>query len=629
MLRFKAEEAVASKDWYVASQYYAKLYARDTTNMKLKYTYAETSRLSFDPGIALALYLSVSASDKDLKYPLSVYWVGQLLKTKQQYKEAKKWFLRFGKLNLDKKQYDYYLTKAAMEAEACDLALLLIKKAPKIKAEHLAQSINTKASEYAAFERDSTIYFSTLREENKYEENRTWYSKLYTAENRNKKWRKVRAFDTLLNNPRRYNSNSALSPDLKYMIVSQCDALNASDYQCELYISEWDGKKWKQAKKMTEPINQPSVSTSQANFGIVNGKTVLFFSSNRKGGEGGMDIWYCVKNDSGKFEEPKNAGKKINTPDDEITPWFMSNDTVLYFSSTYHKGLGCLDVFKSKFVNNNFSDPVNAGLPFNTSYNDAYFSVNNSNTKAYVSSNRTGSYFDGKMNCCNDIYRFNIDTVKIKPAAPPPPPIDTVRVAIDQLKLLVPLTLYFHNDEPNPKTKNITTNRNYETTYNEYKLHIPNYLNEYSRGLKGDEKEAAVNAMNTFFSDSLEGGLEDLHHFAQQLEKILPKGEVIKITFKGYCSPLASTDYNINLAKRRISSVKNFFIEWNHGFFVKYINNQNPNEGKITFEEVEVGELTASKASDDLKDKRNSIYSPSAASERKIQILAVSFAGQK
>ena len=69
--------------------------------------------------------------------------------------------------------------------------------------------------------------------------------------------------------------------------------------------------------------------------------------------------------------------------------------------------------------------------------------------------------------------------------------------------------------------------------------------------------------------------------------------------------------------------MKNFFSETKNGFFKEYI--QNGISSKIIFEDLEVGELTASKASDDFKDKRNAVYSPSASSERKIQIIAVSF----
>ena len=193
------------------------------------------------------------------------------------------------------------------------------------------------------------------------------------------------------------------------------------------------------------------------------------------------------------------------------------------------------------------------------------------------------------------------------------------------MKLLVPLTLYFHNDEPDPKTKNIITTKNYETTYKDYKVLLPEYLKEYPKGQNGDEKQSSVSRVEDFFTDSVDAGMEDLKKFAELTEKVLLKGQTVKITMKGYCSPLASTDYNVNLAKRRISSLRNYFTEAKGGWFVKYINNATPGEGKIIFEDVEIGELVASRVSDDLKDKRNSVYSPFAAQERKIQIIAVGF----
>ncbi len=152
---------------------------------------------------------------------------------------------------------------------------------------------------------------------------------------------------------------------------------------------------------------------------------------------------------------------------------------------------------------------------------------------------------------------------------------------------------------------------------------MPIYLNQFSTNLNGSAKQNALNLINNFFQDSVDSGMEDLKRFSDLLESVLKNGETVKITLKGYCSPLASTDYNINLAKRRISSLKNFFSETKNGFFKEYI--QNGIAGKIVFEDLEVGELTVSKASDDFKDKRNAVYSPSASSERKIQIIAVSF----
>ena len=118
--------------------------------------------------------------------------------------------------------------------------------------------------------------------------------------------------------------------------------------------------------------------------------------------------------------------------------------------------------------------------------------------------------------------------------------------------------------------------------------------------------------------------MQDLEKFATLLESVLKRNEKVKITMKGFCSPLASTDYNVNLAKRRISSLRNYFIEYKDGIFVKYINNSNEAEGRIEFFDEEIGELPISKTSDDIKDIKNSVYSPSAASERKIQIIAIS-----
>lgn len=621
MLRLQALTALESKDWFGATQYYARLFASDSTNIKQQYNYADASRLNFDIDIALKLYGKIAIVDNGRRFPLTFYWMGQLLKNKGRYKDAKKWFVKFSKLKLTKPKYSYYNTKAKLEAEACDLAQIMIKNPSVSNVEHLDAIINSKESEYAPFEKDSTLYFSSLKNPVKKDANQTNFNKIYRSDIKNQKWQKVKALDTAINATYMHNANTCFSNDYKQMIVSRCVEKNASEYNCELYISNFVNNKWKPLQKMDEPLNMLGASTSQPAFGDIDGKTVLFFASNRPGGEGGLDIWYSFKNDNGTYSDPVNAGKSINTPDDEITPWFVSSSKTLFFSSTYHKGLGGFDIFKSNYRNNEFSEPQNAGYPINSSYNDIYYSVNKGNTRAYLSSNRVGSFFESKLNCCNDIYRFNLITAAIET----PKAIDSTFMVKEQMRLLVPLTLYFHNDEPDPKTKNITTTKNYETTYNDYFLLKPQYLKEFSSGLKGTTKDIAINTIDNFFEDSVSAGFEDLKRFTALLEKVLLNGETVKITMKGYCSPLASTDYNKNLAKRRISSLRNFFTETKGGMFAKYINNQAAGTGKIIFEDVDIGELVASRASDDFKDRRNSVYSPYAASERRIQIIAVSF----
>jgi len=621
-LRIYAQQAMADKDWFGAVQYYGRLYFRDSSTISLKYKYAEASRLNLDIDVALRLYTKVINEDNGRKYPMSFYWMGELLKYKSKYKDAKKWFTKFSKIKKKKniKDFEYYLTKSKMQIEACELAQILIKNPVGPPLEHLDKTINTKGSEYAPFEKDSVLYFSSLRDIGKKEANEVSYNKIYRSQIKNLKWQSVKALDTNVNSTYQHNANTCLSADGKQMVVSRCKTKNATEYSCELYFGNYLNNKWQPLQKMPEPINLYGFNTTQPCFGEIDGKQVLFFVSDRQGGSGNLDIWYSFINADQSFSEPINAGKLVNTPEDDITPWFVSSQNALYFSSTYHKGLGGFDIFKSVFNDSVFSEAQNIGFPINSSYNDVYYSLNKANTRAYLSSNRIGSFFENKLNCCSDIYRFNINPLEAAKA-----PFDTITLIKEQMKLLVPLTLYFHNDEPDPKTKSNSTTTNYETTYSAYKTLLPQYTKEYGSGLKSKDKQSAGFKIENFFADSVDAGMADLQKFTTLLETLMKKGETVKITMKGYCSPLASTEYNINLAKRRISSLRNYFAQHNQGFFLKYIDSVVDGQGKLIFENVEIGELPTSKVSDSFKDKKNSIYSPYAASERKIQVIAVSF----
>jgi hypothetical protein len=634
VIRRQAVSSELNKDWYAAAQYYQRLCENDSTNTGWLYSYADASRRIFDVDVALKSFLKLAALDNGRKYPLTFFYIGELLKNKAQYKAAQQWFVKFSKLKVNERRntkyaISYYKSRAKLEQEACELALINLKFPVLPPPERLDATVNTKQSEYAAFERDSVLYFSTARgsdrrakdeEEARSEAAKTAFSKIYKSEIRKDKYKKIKLLDTTINSAVYHVANTSFSEDGKLMIFSRCQPLNASDNTCELFQSTLSKTKWSIATKLDAPVNQPSVSTTQPYLTKIADKAVLFFVSNRAGGQGGLDIWYCYRIGNNAFTEPVNAGPAVNTPEDEVSPWFDPKSSTLFFSTAYHKGFGGLDIFKSLYKDGKFETPVNAGTPINSPHNDLYYSQNEAGNHIYLSSNRTGSMFDGRVNCCSDIYRFTIDTTVVRPV-----PIDSSALVKEKIKLLVPLTLYFHNDEPEPKTTVTVTTKSYDSTYAAYARLKPKYLEEYSVNLKGAEKQKAIDLIENFFTDSLEGGLDQLSRFSVLLKQVLEKGETVKITMKGYCSPLASTNYNVNLAKRRISSLRNYFMQMEGGQFAKYINNANPNEGKIIFEDVDIGELPVSRASDNFKDKRNSVYSPFAAGERKIQIIAISF----
>ena len=142
-------------------------------------------------------------------------------------------------------------------------------------------------------------------------------------------------------------------------------------------------------KKQTEfPYNDKNAFTSHVNISKDN--SILWFTSDREGGYGGLDIWYCTKNEK-TWGEPVNAGELINTKGDEMYP-FHCND-ILYFSSNGHAGLGGFDIFKATIKDFEVVQVSNVGYPVNTNANDYSLIIDYRNEEGYIGSNR-GDFLD-------------------------------------------------------------------------------------------------------------------------------------------------------------------------------------------------------------------------------------------
>jgi hypothetical protein len=72
------------------------------------------------------------------------------------------------------------LVKSKIEIEACEMSQILLKNKSDITQVHLESIINTNQSEFAAFEKDSTIYFSSIKPNLKIDLVDPIYSKIYT-----------------------------------------------------------------------------------------------------------------------------------------------------------------------------------------------------------------------------------------------------------------------------------------------------------------------------------------------------------------------------------------------------------------------------------------------------------------
>lgn len=621
------DKAFADNDFFGASIYYNQAILQDSSDIIIQYKYAEASRLNYDYETAEHWYAKVFKADAQGKlYSECIFWLASIKKNKGNYKDAKKMFDKYAKKNKKKKD-SYFVKKAIQEVAACDLAQILTATPDKSTIIiHLDTMVNSKVSEYAPIQMDNILYFSSLRDgKDRDKKNKVNYNKIYTSiqdssKQTNIKFQKAQELDTLFNRSGIHNANTAFNENYTKVYITRCEQKNSQEFICEIYSSDFKDGHWQSLQKLPSEINAKGYTNTQPAVGFLGDEEVLFFSSDRPGGEGKMDIWYSKINKDGSYGKAVNAGKKVNSIEDEITPFYCKPCQELFFSSTWHKGLGGFDIFKSEYKNKSFADPKNLGVPINSSYNDIYFTINSKKTEAFLSSNRKGSYFEEKESCCNDIYMFSLPHID-----EPPKKIDSTKIFVTQMKLLVPITLYFHNDEPDKKTLAVTTSLNYKKTYQDYSAMRELYKKEYSKDAKGTDIERAKSEIDDLFDDSVDAGMRDLEKFSELLLRVLLDSEKVVITIKGFCSPLASTDYNVNLAKRRISSLRNYFAQYQNGVFLKYIDNPNPAEGKITFGGLDIGELKVRpNVSDDYYDVKNSIYNPAAALERKIEIVAIS-----
>ena len=618
------DQATMENDAYSAAIFYELALNKDTSDYKLlfKYGTALTSYQNFNK--ALPVFLQLKTKVTLAEYPLLDYQIAVIYKQAGNYKKSNEFYKSFVNYSTQKTELEYL--KAKNELANYDKVLLLLKDTASTKIKNLTGNVNTGESEFApVLINDSTLLFSSLRASKKDENgivlDSNYSSKLYLANKQDSSW----MFKKALNDTgftQKSIANATFNLQKTEIYFSQCGQFN----HCQIYVAKWENGILSNVKKLPETVNAPEFNTTHPVLIERYNKKYLLFSSNRFGGKGGMDLW--ISEFQKEWTAPKNLGKLINSPGNEITPFYSNSDSTLYFSSDWHYNLGGFDVFKSKgSLPLNWSEPINLGIPYNSSLNDLYFSQKDS-SNGFVTSSREGSQTDKDAVCCNDIYEFNnlvaLPSLLVKVDSVKETIIDNPVVAsnsIDPFKF--PLTVYFHNDIPNPDSWEKTTTLNYETTYQEYLALKPQYKNLYSAPFQNAIKENAIASVDSFFINHAEKGYADLLYFTQKLIVELEKGNSVELLLKGFASPLTKTDYNVNLSLRRISSIINYLSQYQNGILIPFINGTATNKAKLSFVKNPNGEYKSQKGvSSNYYDVRNSIYNPAAALERRVEVEA-------
>ncbi len=194
-------------------------------------------------------------------------------------------------------------------------------------------------------------------------ENRTYYEGIYFSQQILGEWTPPRNITMEVESDGKLEVSS-LSSDGTQLLFSYNDGTGY-----DLFISAYDNGRWTKATPLAGSINSLQ---NEIHAVLEPSGSTLYFVSDRKGGQGGFDIYFSTQDPSGKWGIPANLGPVINTVYNENTPFFDRNG-LLYFSSEGHNTMGGYDIYASSGSNTRWTTPENLGYPVNTTEDDLFF----------------------------------------------------------------------------------------------------------------------------------------------------------------------------------------------------------------------------------------------------------------
>ncbi len=357
----------------------------------------------------------LAAAEKGFEYSLNmdaayqsrvIYMLAMTEMRQDKFEEAVEHFEQFLQTN---PRNESLRKRAGKHAKNCRFMAVAFKNPVDFNPQNIGTAINTNHSEYLpALTADSETLIFTRRENG--DEN------FFLSKKEDDQWQEAQPMSEI-NTPLNEGAQS-ITADGKFLVFTACNRKDGLG-SCDIYFSEVKNGHWTAPANMGSPLNssawesQPSISA--------NGNA-LYFSSNRKGGQGEKDIWVSFREQGGPWQTPVNLRGIVNTPDDDQSPFLHADGQTLYFMSEGHPGMGGHDLFLSRLdENNQWATPENLGYPINTEASEGAFVISLDGTTAYFAtdrltkSNKGSSGFDPKSNYSNtDIYTFTLPD-KLKP----------------------------------------------------------------------------------------------------------------------------------------------------------------------------------------------------------------------
>ena len=303
--------------------------------------------------------------------------------------------------------YEYEL--ATQYRLQCLYARDMMKKPVDVSIENMGNLINSRYDEYTpSISADgNTIVFTARRNDTKggrmdEEGDYKYFEDIYYSnyDETTKEWSQSIAVEGELNTET-YDAVLSIFPSGNGMYVYKNTVSSTGD----IYFSEYrpGTKEWSAAQKMPRPIN---TSYFEGSISMTADGTTVYFVSERPEGEGQGDIYVATKKGE-SWTSPKNLGAVVNTDLDEKFVFIHPNGKTLFFASNGHQTMGSYDIFKTEYVNGEWSVPINLGYPINTVNEESTFSLTKDNKTLMIAAEYEDSFGE------RDIYKIDVSKYEL------------------------------------------------------------------------------------------------------------------------------------------------------------------------------------------------------------------------